>query len=42
MEGEDASFWLEEADIRERLVVLAELMQILEISKALVNEGRAA
>jgi hypothetical protein len=29
MEGENASFWLEEAAIRERLILLQERMQIL-------------
>jgi hypothetical protein len=33
MEGEDASFWLEEAEVRERLIVLAERMKILGIEK---------
>jgi hypothetical protein len=33
MEGEDASFWLEEAAIRERLIVLAERMQTLGIEE---------
>jgi hypothetical protein len=34
MEGENASFWLEEAAIRERLIVLLERMRILGIEEA--------
>jgi len=37
MEGESEAFWLEEATIRERLIVLAQMAQSLEDGRALVR-----
>jgi hypothetical protein len=42
MDGENASFWLEEAAIRERLIILEARRQILEHAKALVKPDVAA
>jgi hypothetical protein len=42
MDGENASFWLEEAAIREQLIILEARMKILEHAKALVKPDVAA
>jgi hypothetical protein len=40
MEGENASFWLEQAAIRERLIILAEWERMLQTSSCDLTKKR--
>lgn len=42
IDGENASFWLEEAAIRERLILLEARRQLLERAKASLRPDEAA